>query len=51
LGKHKEQVIEYGRIEGYIMSHSQATFTHGICPDCNEELYGDLLAKRSKKQY
>ena len=37
------------RIEGYIMAHSQATFTHGICPECNEELYGDLLSKRRKK--
>ncbi len=38
------------RIEGYIMAHSQATFTHGICPECNEELYGDMLSKRRKKQ-
>jgi hypothetical protein len=36
------------RIEGYIMAHSQATFTHGICPECNEELYGDLLSKRRR---
>jgi hypothetical protein len=38
------------RIEGYIMAHSQATFTHGICPECNEELYGDFLSKRKKRQ-
>ena len=27
------------RIESYIQSHSQAQFTHGICPDCMVKLY------------
>lgn len=27
------------RIESYIRSHSEATFTHGVCPDCVRELY------------
>ena len=26
-------------IEHYIASHSQAEFSHSICPDCEEELY------------
>ncbi len=29
------------RIEEYICDHSEAEFTHGICPDCMKELYGD----------
>lgn len=27
-------------IEGFIKKHSVAEFTHGMCPDCNDELYG-----------
>lgn len=29
------------QIEGYIRDHSEARFTHGICPDCEEKLYGN----------
>ncbi len=31
------------QVETYIENHSNAEFTHGICPDCTEKLYGDLL--------
>jgi len=31
------------QIESYIAAHSHAEFTHGICPDCNERLYGRFL--------
>jgi PAS domain S-box-containing protein len=27
-------------IETYIEEHSEASFTHGICPDCAQKLYG-----------
>ena len=30
------------RIEEYIRAHSEAQFTHGICPDCIKEHYGDV---------
>jgi len=30
------------QIEIYIHDHSEATFSHGICPDCGKKLYGDL---------
>jgi DNA-binding response OmpR family regulator len=33
------------QIEAYIHDHSQAEFTHGICPDCRKRLYGDILEK------
>jgi DNA-binding response OmpR family regulator len=26
------------QVEAYISSHSEAQFTHGICPDCHERL-------------
>ena len=31
----------WNRLEGYIQDHSDAEFTHGICPDCIEKLYPD----------
>lgn len=29
------------QIESYISEHSEAEFSHGICPDCLEKLYGE----------
>ncbi len=28
------------QVEVYIGNHSEAKFTHGLCPDCEKELYG-----------
>ncbi len=28
-------------LEGYIEKHSEAFFSHGICPECSDKLYGD----------
>jgi DNA-binding NarL/FixJ family response regulator len=33
-------------IEAYIASHSEADFTHGICPDCVRRLYPDYYKDR-----
>ncbi len=30
----------WNQIEGYIQTHSDATFSHGMCPECSDELYG-----------
>ena len=30
------------QIEGYITDHSEAEFSHGICPDCAKKLYPDM---------
>jgi len=30
----------WNQIEGYIQEHSDAQFSHGICPECSDELYG-----------
>lgn len=35
------------RIETYIAEHSDAAFTHGICPDCAEKLYPSIYKKPS----
>jgi len=39
-------------IENYIEKHSEASFSHGICPDCSEKLYGnqDWYIKMKKEQ-
>jgi len=29
------------QIESYIHEHSEAEFSHGICPDCARKIYGD----------
>jgi len=35
----------WNQIETYIDDHSNATFSHGICPDCAERLYPDVFHK------
>lgn len=37
----------YQQIEHYISDHSEAEFTHGICPDCAAELYPNIDFKDS----
>jgi PAS domain S-box-containing protein len=37
---------QWERLEAYISSHSEADFTHGFCPECNEKHYG---VKRSSE--
>jgi hypothetical protein len=32
------------QLEAYISDHSEATLSHGICPDCATALYPDLVA-------
>jgi CheY-like chemotaxis protein len=31
----------WNRIEGYLQQHTDAVFSHGLCPECETELYGD----------
>lgn len=33
----------WNQIESYIHEHSEAEFSHGICPDCAKELYPDFV--------
>jgi PleD family two-component response regulator len=37
------------QIEDYISHHSEAQFTHGICPDCIDELYPHMAGKFPKR--
>ncbi|MCX6120816.1 MAG: triple tyrosine motif-containing protein [Ignavibacteriales bacterium] len=38
----------WDQIEGYIQKHSEAQFTHGICPECAKELYSDVVFENNK---
>lgn len=31
------------RVEEYMQSHSEARFSHSVCPDCMKQLYGERL--------
>ncbi|OGP93993.1 MAG: hypothetical protein A2157_00180 [Deltaproteobacteria bacterium RBG_16_47_11] len=33
----------WNQLEAYIEEHSEAEFTHGLCPDCMKKLYGISL--------
>jgi len=36
-------------LEGYIQSHSEAKFSHGICPDCAKLLYPNVFHAKKEK--
>ncbi len=42
----------WNTLELYIQKHSDASFSHGVCPECSDELYGDQewYKKRAKKK-
>jgi hypothetical protein len=35
----------WSQLEEYINEHSEASFTHGICPECAEKFYGNIIHK------
>ncbi|MDA3896869.1 MAG: hypothetical protein PF482_12080, partial [Desulfobacteraceae bacterium] len=39
---------EWEKMEDYIQERSDAEFSHGLCPDCDKELYGDRRAHFKK---
>lgn len=39
----RDDAGEWHEIEEYVTSHSQAKFSHGVCPKCAEQHYGDCL--------
>jgi len=40
----------WNQIESYVQQHTDASFTHGLCPDCAKQLYPELYAERKKKK-
>jgi hypothetical protein len=39
----------WDQLEGYIQSHSEVTFSHGICPDCAQKLYPEVFGSENAK--
>ena len=40
----------WNKLEKYISTHSEAGFTHGICPDCAHALYPDVFPEKSEEE-
>ena len=40
---------EWQQLEAYITRHSEAKFTHGVCPDCAKRIYGVDPAQLTRK--
>jgi K+-sensing histidine kinase KdpD len=40
---------EWQQMEAYVSHHSQARFSHGVCPNCSEKHYGEALRKLRSK--
>lgn len=40
----------WGQIEAYIARHTDADFSHGICPECAEKLYPGRQGGKSRKK-
>jgi hypothetical protein len=40
----------WNQIEAYIGKHSEAQFSHGLCPDCAKKLYANLYEEIKEKE-
>ncbi|HJW31863.1 MAG TPA: two-component regulator propeller domain-containing protein [Holophagaceae bacterium] len=40
----------WNQLENYISTHSEADFTHGICPDCVDTLFPEVGHRKSKPE-
>jgi len=40
----------WNQLEAYIHNNSEARFTHGICPDCIDELYPGIMDRQNDRQ-
>lgn len=42
-GQIRDEHESWKRMEEYISSHSEAKFSHGVCPDCAKKYYAEFL--------
>lgn len=40
---------DWEQLEQYITDHSDAEFSHGLCPSCADKLYGEFLRNKGKR--
>lgn len=43
------QENEWTPVEVYVTNKTDATFSHGVCPECSQRLYGDVLSHGSRR--
>jgi hypothetical protein len=43
--KIRDESDQWQQVEQYVAEHSDASFTHGVCPECAEKYYGKYLKK------
>jgi ABC-type nitrate/sulfonate/bicarbonate transport system substrate-binding protein len=48
--KVREDSGYWTQIESYVKDHSEAEFSHGICPECAEKLYPEFFGKEHAKE-
>ncbi len=48
--KIKDDKGYWRQLENYISAHSEAEFTHGLCPECVDKLYPDLELGRKERE-
>jgi hypothetical protein len=41
----------WNQIEQYIKDHSEAEFSHGLCPECARELYPELYESKAVSSF
>ena len=42
--KIRDEEGEWNHLEDYIITHSEADFSHGVCPTCSKRLYPELYS-------
>lgn len=47
--KIRDDMESWQQLEQYITEHSEAMFSHGICPDCYSNLHAELDNKKKKR--
>ena len=48
--KVREDSGYWTQIEAYVQDHSEAEFSHGICPECEKKLYPEFSGNDHAKE-
>ncbi len=46
----RDEQGNWHQIEAYVASRSEARFSHGVCPECAEKHYADVVGPRTRKK-
>lgn len=46
----RDEAGDWHQIEDYVSNHTEARFSHGVCPTCAAEHYGDILKAAAQNQ-